>query len=87
VSFGSAPQPIPDEEIRALQSIGSSGLPARPWPYLRVGQRVRVARGCLDGLEGILVREKDLFRVVVSVDMLMRSVAVEVDRESIEPLR
>jgi len=87
VSFGSAPMPIPGEEITALQSIGTSGLPARPWPYLRLGQRVRVIRGCLNGIEGIMVREKDLFRIVVSVDMLMRSVAVEVDRDDIEALR
>ena len=87
VSFGPNPQPIPDEDIQALQSIGDSGLPARPWPYLRTGQRVRVSRGCLDGLEGILAREKEMFRVVVNVEMLMRSVAVEVDRDSIVPIQ
>jgi transcription antitermination factor NusG len=87
VSFGSVPAPIPGEEIKALQSIGTSGLPARPWPYLRVGQTVRVTRGCLEGIQGIIVREKHLFRIVVSVDMLMRSVAVEVERDDIEPLK
>jgi transcription antitermination factor NusG len=85
VSFGSAPVPIPGDEIKALESIGTSGQPAQPWPYLRAGQRVRVVKGCLDGIEGIMVREKDRFRIVVSVDMLMRSVAVEVDRDDIEP--
>jgi transcription antitermination factor NusG len=86
VGFGPTPQPIPDAEIAALQSIRIAGLPMRPWPYLRVGQRVQVVKGCLAGLEGILAREKDLFRVVVSVEMLMRSVAIEVERDSIEPV-
>ena len=87
VGFGSKPQPIPDAEIAALQSIRTSGFPMRPWPYLRAGQRVQVVKGCLAGLEGILAREKDLFRVVVSVEMLMRSVAVEVERDSIAPVK
>ncbi|MGP8244309.1 MAG: transcription termination/antitermination protein NusG [Bryobacteraceae bacterium] len=87
VSFGPAPEPIPEVEIAALQSIGRSGLPARPWPYLRAGQRVQVVKGCLAGLEGIMAREKDRFRVVVSVEMLMRSVAVEVERDSIAPVK
>ena len=86
VSFGPAPEPIPEEEIEALQSIHRSGVPAQPWPYLRAGRRVRIVSGCLEGLEGRLLREKDLLRVVVSVDMLMRSVAVEVDRETVLPI-
>lgn len=87
VGFGSTPQPIPEAEIAALQSIRIAGLPIRPWPYLQAGQRVQVVKGCLAGLEGILAREKDLFRVVVSVEMLMRSVAVEVERDCIAPVQ
>lgn len=87
VGFGSTPQPIPEAEIAALQSIRISGLPTRPWPYFQAGQRVRVVKGCLAGLEGILAREKDLFRVVVRVEMLMRSIAVEVERDSIAPVK
>jgi transcription antitermination factor NusG len=86
VTVKTVPQAISESEIQALQSIGKSGLPAKPWPFLRTGQRVRIELGSLAGLEGILVREKDLFRVVVSVELLMRSVAVEVDRDSIYPL-
>jgi transcription antitermination factor NusG len=85
VSFGSTPQPIPEAEIAALQSIAGSGLPAQPWPHLRAGQRVQVVKGCLAGLEGILAREEARARVVVSIEMLMRSVAVEVERDSIAP--
>jgi transcription antitermination factor NusG len=87
VGFGSAPQPIPEAEIAALQSIGRSGLPARPWPHLRAGERVQVVKGCLAGLQGILSREEARARVVVSIEMLMRSVAVEVECDSIAPLR
>lgn len=87
VGFGSTPQPIPEAEIAALRSIRIAGLPMRPWPFLQVGQRVQVVKGCLAGLEGILAREKDLFRVVVSVEMLMRSVAVEVERDCVAPVK
>jgi|ERR1019366_1210786 transcription antitermination factor NusG len=87
VSFARKPQAISPEEIEAIRSIARSGLPARPWPYLQMGHKVEVVRGCLEGLTGTLVREKDLYRVVVSVETLGRSVAVEVDRETVRPIR
>jgi transcription antitermination factor NusG len=59
----------------------ASGLPVGPWPYLRVGERVRIEAGPLRGLEGILTQVKDVWRVVVSVELLQRSVAAEVDRD------
>jgi transcription antitermination factor NusG len=62
-----------------------SGRPLEPWPYLRVGDRVRIDEGCLQGLHGSLIREKDRWRVVVNVELLQRSVAVEVDRETLTP--
>ena len=83
VSFGKLPAALDDAEIQALQAIVTSGFPARPWPYLRAGQQVRINESCLAGLTGTLVREKDLFRVVVNVELLQRSVAVEIDREFI----
>jgi transcription antitermination factor NusG len=60
-----------------------TGLPAQPWPYLQMGQKVRIERGALSGLEGTLVREKENWRVVVNVELLQRSVAVEIDRDMI----
>ena len=87
VGFGHKPVPVPDEEIAAVQSILASGRPVWPWPYVRVGQRVRIDYGALAGLEGILAREKDAWRVVVNVDLLRRSVAVEIDRDMISPAR
>ena len=87
VSFSNVPAPVPDEEILRIQAIQASGLPAEPWPYLRVGQKARIERGSLAGLEGILIREKDSLRVVVSVELLRRAVAVEIDRELIRAVQ
>jgi transcription antitermination factor NusG len=86
IGVGNEPAPIPDHEIEAIQSIAKSGMPVAPWPFLREGQRVRIERGALRDLEGILVTIKNTFRLVVSVTMLQRSVAVEIDRDSICPL-
>jgi len=71
---------VPDSEIAAIQKVVHSDLPIFPYPYLRAGQRVRITRGPLADVEGILVRgnpKKGLF--VVSVDLLRRSVAVQLD--------
>ena len=87
VGIGKAPRPIEDSEIEALQSIARNNLPAAPWPFLKAGQRVRIDRGPLRDIEGILIEVKNRFRLVVSVSLLQRSVAVEVDRESITPLK
>lgn len=87
VSFSNVPAPVPDEEILRIQAIQASGLPAEPWPYLRVGQKARIERGLLAGLEGILIREKGSLRVVVSVELLRRAVAVEIDRELIRAVQ
>ncbi len=64
----------------------NSGLPLGPWPFLKAGQRVRIERGVLAGIEGTLVRESAAWRVAVSVNALQRSIAVEVDRDMIRPL-
>jgi len=81
VGFGKQPAPVDDAEIAAIRRIVDSRAPAWPWPYLRVGQRVRIQDGCLRGLAGTLVRENDLWRVVVNVELLQRAVAVEIDRD------
>jgi len=71
--------PVSDKEISAIQTAVHSGLPHQPWPYIEVGERVRVTYGSLAGLEGILVNFKGDHRVVLSVGLLQRSVALEVD--------
>lgn len=86
VGAGREPAPLPDCEIEALRA----GLPLRsvePHPYLTVGQRARIKAGALAGWEGVLVRMKNDLRVVLTLDQIMRSVAVEVDADDLEPVR
>jgi transcription antitermination factor NusG len=86
VSRGRTPIPVDDTEIASIQTIVSSGLPAKPWPYLEVGQRVRIEKDALAGLEGILTHFKGNHRIVVSVSLLHRSVALEIDGSSVTPI-
>jgi transcription termination/antitermination protein NusG len=77
---------IPPAEIAAIHRIADARVPALPHPYLREGQRVRIRRGPLADVEGILIRTKpSKGLLVVSVDLLQRSVAVEVDCTSVTP--
>jgi transcription antitermination factor NusG len=85
VSFNGYPLPLPQGEMEALMTGLRSGVRAEPHPYLTVGRRVRVKLGPLAGSQGILVRRKDKFRVVLSLELIMRSVAVEVDEADVEP--
>ena len=78
--------PVSDDEISALRLAVASEMPKQPWPYLEVGQRVRVNYGTLTGLEGILVNVKGNHRVVLSVTLLQRSVAMEVDTAWLSPV-
>jgi transcription elongation factor/antiterminator RfaH len=79
VGCGKTPTPVDNEEIEAIQLALASGVPRQPWPYLEVGERVRIHTGKLAGLEGILVQFKGNHRVVLSVTLLQRAVALEVD--------
>lgn len=83
VGFGNQSAPVDDGEIQAVRTLVASGLPVGPWPFLRVGERVRVEAGPLCGVEGILTQVKDAWRVVVSIELLQRSIAAEVDRDSL----
>jgi transcription antitermination factor NusG len=86
VGIGKVPVPIEDSEITAIQNAVRSGLPAEPWAYLNVGQLVRLDDGPLAGLEGILIETRKQYRIVVSVTLLQRSVAVEIERNWVTPL-
>jgi len=71
---------VPDPEIEAIQKVVQAQLPALPYPYLREGQRVRIMKGPLAGVEGILVHTKpNKGLLVLSIELFQRSVAVEVD--------
>jgi transcription antitermination factor NusG len=86
VGFAGADTPVSNTEIENLRGVLASGAPVVPWPHLRAGDAVRIERGPLAGTEGVLVREKTTWRLVVSVELLQRSVAVEVDRDALAPV-
>ena len=84
VSFNGRPAPLNDDEIESLKRAMVAGVVAEPHPYLKIGRRVRIKRGPLAGMEGLLARKKDKFRVVISLDLIMRSVATEVEVSDLE---
>jgi transcription antitermination factor NusG len=86
VGFGGCPVALPDGQVEALRAGLVERLRAEPHPFLTVGHRVRVIRGPLQGAEGILVRKKNIFRMVLSLELIMRSVAVELDAADVAPL-
>jgi transcription antitermination factor NusG len=75
------PIPVAPDEIKTLQRLVETRLSVEPWPFLRAGQRVRIDAGPLRDTEGILLLAKNRHRLVVSVTLLQRSVAVEIDSE------
>jgi transcription antitermination factor NusG len=79
VGFKNGPIAVDESEIKALQTIVAAGAPHQPWPYLAAGDRVRIESGPLLGLEGILTEVRRSHRLVLSVTLLQRSVAVEID--------
>jgi transcription antitermination factor NusG len=88
VGFGNRPAAIEDHEIQSIQTLLCSKVACTPWPYLQAGRRVSIDRGPLAGVEGVVLRAEDgRSRVVVSVNMLFRSVAAEVEREWIGSVR
>jgi transcription antitermination factor NusG len=86
VAFGGKPVALPAEEIEALRSGLTHGVRAEPHPYLTVGRRVRLRSGPLAGMQGILLRRKGNFRVVISIDLIQRAVAVDADVADVESL-
>jgi len=84
VGFGRTLAPLPDFEIEALRS-GLGKRKIEPHPYLVIGEPVRIKSGPMTGVEGVLVRKKNHFRVVLALELIMQSVAVEVDADDLEP--
>ena len=79
VGIGKTPVPIDETEIAAIQVVVKSEIPSQRWPFLKIGQRVRIEYGPLCGLEGILVDFKGQHRLVLSVTLLQRSVALQIE--------
>ena len=84
VSVGGRPIPIPDEEIAAVRQTITRCARVEPHPFLKCGDWVRVKYGPLEGIEGILVRQKNQFRLVLSVKLLQQAAAAEVDMSMVE---
>jgi transcription antitermination factor NusG len=78
---------IPNEELEAIKIAVKSTAHVEPHPFLRCGELVRVTRGSLQGVVGSLVRKKSVYRLVLSVEMLAKSVAVEIDAADVEPVK
>lgn len=85
VGCGPRPLPVPDSYIHWLREGLRQGK-IEPYPYLAVGTRVRIRSGVMAGMEGVLLRRKNNFRVVLTLEMIMKSVTVEVEMEDIEPV-
>jgi transcription antitermination factor NusG len=86
VGFGGTPCALPQEDIDAIQGCLDCGYYLEPHPYLQVGRRARVKSGPLQGLEGIILRKKNRTRFVLSFEIILRSVAVEIDGVELEPV-
>lgn len=86
VGFNGHPVPLPDVEVEAIRTCAALRNGVEPHPYLRVGKRARIIRGPLRGLEGILLRRRGRCRFVISLELIMRSVAVEVEEADLSPL-
>lgn len=87
VGFGGDPMALADSEIESVRALVASGFPVHQWPFLPVGQRVRVEHGPLKGAEGVIVSQKDVWMMVVTIELLQRSVAVELDRSVLKAIR
>lgn len=86
VGLSGAPEPVPEEQIEAIRAMIENRLPYDPHPYIKEGMMVRVKRGPLAGTEGVLVEKKKHFRFVINVDLIQKSVAVDIDSADVEPV-
>ena len=86
VSFGGAPAAIEAWEMEEIRSVAESRVALSPWPYLKQGDRVRVERGALKGIEGRLLRTPEGARLIVGVELLQRAIACEMDPDMVVPL-
>ena len=86
VGPGNGPEPVDDTEIASIRTLALSGHPVQPWPFLRSGQRIRLQAGPLRGAEGIFLRVKDEYHLVVSITLLQRAVSVVIEKDAVTPL-
>ena len=86
VGFNGSPTAMPEEDMNRIRDLLGQGWRAEPHPFLQVGKRARVVRGPLTGTEGIVARRKNRRRLVLSFDLIQRSIAVEIDEADLAPV-
>ena len=86
VGRGNNAEPVNETEIASIRTIALAGRPVQPWPFLRMGQRIRLQAGPLAGAEGIFLRVKDEYHLVVSITLLQRAVSVVIEKDAVAPL-
>jgi transcription antitermination factor NusG len=86
VGRGNRPEPVDDTEIASIRTVALSGRSVQPWPFLESGQRIRLQAGPLAGAEGIFLRVKDEYHLVVSITLLQRAVSVVIEKDAVAPL-
>jgi transcription antitermination factor NusG len=84
--YGEQVAAIPETEIHNIRMMVEGPYRVEPYPYLKCGEKVRITRGSLKGIEGVLVRKKNLYRIILSMDLLQQCVAVEIDASDVEPV-
>lgn len=87
VGFSGSPSPLPEIDICKMRDALQAGVSAEPYPYLTAGKRVEIRNGPLQGMTGILLRRQNKYRIVICVDLIMRSMAVEVEVDDVVPVR
>jgi transcription antitermination factor NusG len=83
--MGKTPVPIDETEIAAIQAAVKAGLSNQPWRYMQIGERVKIEQGPLSGVEGILLGFKGGHRLLLSITLLQRSIAVQIDDSWVKP--
>jgi transcription antitermination factor NusG len=83
--MGRVPVPVDDNEMSAIRAATISGLPVEPWLGLKIGEQLHLESGPLAGVDGVLVGVRNSYRLVLSVTLLNRSIAVEIDRDWVKP--
>jgi transcription antitermination factor NusG len=86
IAMARQPIPVPDDQIAVLHQLVERNVARTPYPFLRIGQRVRIRGGDLDGICGILVRYEGGNRLVVSLDVIQRSLAIQVEGYKVEAI-
>lgn len=84
--LGRIPQPLDADEIEQIRKVTAVDHPAKPWPFLKVGQRVRITAGPLAGVEGLLAQRRGEARVVLNVSLLEQAISVLVESDSVRPI-